>query len=105
MKVTNTYKKIRENWYNWTVSINGTLEELERIKRVTYILHKSFPNRRIVSTNASKNFSRTTSGWGEFLIKAEAVMRSGELKSAELWLDLGFDHTKEEKKEYTGDFK
>ncbi len=105
MKVVNTYKKLRDNWYSWTVSIEGTPQELKEIKYVTYLLHESFPNRRIVSTSAANNFARTIQGWGEFLIRAEVTMKSGEVKHAELWLDIGFEHTRERKKNYTGDLK
>ena len=104
MKVVNTYKKIRDNWYSWTVSIQGTDEELGQIKKVTYLLHETFPNRRIVSKSSSDNFARTISGWGEFLLRAEAEMKNGEINHAELWLDLGFEHIKEEKQKYTGRF-
>jgi transcription initiation factor IIF auxiliary subunit len=87
------------------VSIQGTDEELGQIKNVTYLLHESFPSRRIVSKSASNNFARTLNGWGEFLLRAEAVMKSGEVKHTDLWLDLGFEHTKERKLKDTGDFK
>jgi len=105
MKVVNTYEKLRDNWYSWTVSVQGTEQESGQIKYVTYLLHKTFPTRRIVSTNATDNFARATAGWGEFLLRAEAVMKSEDTKHAELWLDPGFEHTKEKKKKYMGDFK
>ena len=105
MKVANTYKKLRDNWYSWTVSIQGTDEELRKIKYVTYLLHETFPNRRMVSTNAANNFARTNEGWGEFLLRAEVRMKNREIKHAELWLNLGFEHTKDRKKKYAGDFE
>ena len=71
---------IFEKIYSWTVSIQGTKEELEQVKYATYLL----PNRRIVSTNAADNFARMVSGWGEFLLQAEAVMKNGDTKYAEL---------------------
>jgi transcription initiation factor IIF auxiliary subunit len=104
MRAVNKYTKIRDDWYSWTVYIQGTDEELNQIKYVTYLLHESFPNRRIVSKDLANNFARKTSGWGEFLLRAEAMMKSEETKHAELWLDLGFDHTKDRKQQYTGDF-
>ena len=115
MKVVNTYEKISgqekrftwiestDNWFNWTVSIDGTNEELSQIKYVTYILHKSFPNRRIISTDASTNFSRTQRGWGEFVLRAEATMKNGEVKVANKWLNLGFGNI-DKINEYPGDF-
>lgn len=105
MKVVNTYKKLREKWYSWTIKIEGTDDELSQIKYVTYRLHESFPTRIIVSKNASNNFERTLQGWGEFLLKAEVTTKSGEKKHAALWLDLGFEHTKSRKQQNPGDFK
>ena len=104
MNLVNTYEKIRDDWYSWTVSIQGTAQELSQIKHVTYLLHETFPNRRIVSTKASNNFARKLHGWGEFLLRAEAVMENGETKHAELWLDLGFEHTRDRKEQYKGQF-
>ena len=105
MKLVNTYKNLEGDWYSWTVSIEGTSEELSQVKHVTYQLHETFPNPRLVSTDAANNFARTATGWGEFLVRAEAVMKSGEKKHAKLWLDLGFEHTRNEKEIYTGEFE
>ncbi len=104
MKVINTYKKIRDDYYSWTVSIEGPDAELNQIKYITYLLHETFPNRRRVSKDSENKFARKFTGWGEFLLRVEAVMKSGEIKHAELWLDLGFDQTEDRKKKYTGDF-
>ena len=104
MRAVNTYNKIRDDWYSWTVYIQGADEELSQIKYITYLLHESFPNRRLVSKDLANNFARKTSGWGEFLLRVEAMMKNGEKKHAELWLDLGFDHTQDKKQQYTGDF-
>lgn len=105
MKVVNTYE--REPglgiWSKWTVSIDGTNEELNQIKYVTYILHESFPNSRLVSTDASNNFSRKQRGWEEFLLRAEATMKNGEVKVANKWINLGYGNI-DKVNEYPGDF-
>lgn len=102
MKLVNTYKKLEGDWYSWKILIKGTDEELSQISHVTYQLHETFPNPRIVSTNAENNFEREAVGWGEFLVRAEVATKSGETKHAELWLNLGFEHTKDEKETFTG---
>lgn len=104
MKVVNTYEKVRDNWFKWSVSIEGMPQELKNVRHVTYLLHESFPNRRIVSTNSSNNFARSLEGWGEFLLRAEAIMKNGGLKYAYLWLDLGFRNTRYQKERYNGIF-
>lgn len=104
MKLSNTYQKLRENWFSWTLSIQGTDDELDEIKYVTYLLHETFPNRRLVSTDRQNNFAETVEGWGEFLLFADVVLKSGETKHAELWLDLGLAKTIEQKQRHTGSF-
>lgn len=104
MRIVNTYKETRVDWYSWTVSIEGTDEELNEIKYVTYLLHKTFPGHRVVATDPTNNFARTFEGWGEFLLKAKATMKDGEEYHAKLWLDLGFEDTADKKEKYTGEF-
>ena len=104
MKVVNKYEKIAENWYSSTVSIQGTVPDLNQVKYVTYFLHESFPNRKIVSTNPINNFAKKLQGWGEFLLSAEATMKNMQVLYALIWLDLGFAHTLREKNEYDGTF-
>lgn len=104
MRLTNTYKKIRADWYSWTILINGTEEELEGIKYVKYFLHETFSSSQIVARDALKKFARSNSGWGEFLLHAKAFLKNGKTMSASIWLDLGFEHTKDKKKEYSGLF-
>lgn len=104
MKLVNSYKKIRQDWYSWVVSIEGTSEELDEIKYVTYFLHETFSNPRIVSKNKTNNFSRKLYGWGEFEIKAVATLNNGDTKISTIWLDLGFNNTKDEKEKFDGVF-
>jgi transcription initiation factor IIF auxiliary subunit len=105
MKLVNTYKKIRDDYFSWVISIAGEKKELENIKNVTYYLHKTFPNQMMVSSNSSNNFSRETAGWGEFLIKADVKLKNGDVKHGKLWLDLGFRHTKDRKEKFKGEIK
>jgi transcription initiation factor IIF auxiliary subunit len=105
MKLKNKYKKIGDEYYSWEVLIIGKQRELDNIKNVKYNLHETFPNQMMVSSNASNNFSRKASGWGEFLIRADIEMKNGDVKHGELWLDLGFPHTKDRKKQFKGDIK
>lgn len=104
MKVKNTYRQKGKNWYSWSVSIDGSKKELSQIKYVTYTLHPTFSERRIVAKRPSTNFRKTLEGWGEFLLLAEATMKNGDVKKAELWLNLGFGNT-EDMKRYNGEFE
>ncbi len=103
MKLENDYRKLRENWYSWTVKIEGSVSELNNIEQVTYILHETFPNNRLVSKDSTNQFAMTFQGWGEFLIKAEIILKDKTRNFAELWLNLGFPSTKDEKATFTGE--
>ncbi|WP_161494846.1 pYEATS domain-containing protein [Bradyrhizobium canariense] len=75
--------------WHWSVWIDGTDGELDAIQEVTWRLHPTFatPFRRLHS-RASK-FKLSTSGWGEFEIKATLKMKNGRSKSLRHWLRLG----------------
>jgi transcription initiation factor IIF auxiliary subunit len=102
LKLTNDYNQLRDNWYSWTIRIEGSESELSKIDQVTYILHKTFPNNRLVSKDPTNQFAITVHGWGEFLIKAEIFMKDKTKNIAELWLNLGFSETEKEKEEFSG---
>ncbi|MHA2294101.1 MAG: pYEATS domain-containing protein [Candidatus Hodarchaeales archaeon] len=102
MKVVTNYEKLRDDWYAWSVEIEGTDEELDEIDHVTYLLHPTFPNNRLVSSDKEEKFVIYAQGWGEFLIQAELVMKDKREKNAKKWLDLGSDQTKEQKEKFNG---
>lgn len=105
MRVINTYKKLRDDWYTWTVSIEGSQDELKNIDHVIYYLHPSFGSSQIVGTDPDNNFARTLEGWGEFLLKTIVILKNKEEKKAELWINLGDADTTAEKIKYDGTFK
>ena len=102
MKLLNDYRQLRDNWYSWTIRIDGTEGELSKIDQVTYILHKSFPNNRLVSKDPTNQFEMTFQGWGEFLVKAEILLRDKTKSFGELWLNLGFPSTDDKKRDFPG---
>ena len=77
MKIAQDYTYKGEDYWKWSVWIDGTQEELNRIDHVTYILHHTFPKPiRTVDTRAN-NFRLETAGWGVFTIHAKVAMRDG----------------------------
>ncbi|MHA2029740.1 MAG: pYEATS domain-containing protein [Candidatus Hodarchaeales archaeon] len=102
MRLSNVYRQLRDNWYSWTISIQGTDKEIGKIDQVTYILHKSFPNNRLVSKDPTNQFAMTFQGWGEFLVKAEILMKDKTKNFGELWLNLGFPKTANKKRDFPG---
>src|SRR5438270_11612378 len=54
------------DWWVWSVWVDGTKAELEKVKSVTYRLHETFPDPVQVRTNRREKFRLNSSGWGEF---------------------------------------
>ena len=76
--VAQSQKYERENWWKWSLWIEGSDEDLDRIDSVTYRLHSTFPEPiRTVRDRASK-FQLRCSGWGIFLIPVEVRLKTGE---------------------------
>ena len=69
------------NWWEWSVWVEGEKEDLKRIEFVEYTLHPTFPDpvRRVI--NIGSKFRLNASGWGGFTIRALVVTKSGEKKT------------------------
>ena len=66
-----------DNWWKWSLWIEGTDDDLDQIASVTYTLHPTFPEPiRTVKDRASK-FQLRCSGWGIFLIPVEVRLKNG----------------------------
>lgn len=57
-----------EDWWKWQIWIEGSPAELDQIKKVVYVLHKTFKNPVQEKTNREQNFRLKSSGWGTFTI-------------------------------------
>jgi transcription initiation factor IIF auxiliary subunit len=66
-----------DNWWKWSVWIEGTDEALDRIEYVEWRLHPTFPNPIRKITDRSSRFRLDTSGWGTFRIIARIVLKDG----------------------------
>ncbi len=102
MKLANTYKELPDNWFQWTAYIDGSSAELNNVERVRYFLDRSQPVMRLVASNAAQKFGRTAEGGKEFLLEAEVALKTGEIRYAWLWLNLGLPKNEREKRIYPG---
>jgi transcription initiation factor IIF auxiliary subunit len=77
-----------DNWWKWSVWVEGEKEILNRIEYVEYALHNSFPQpvRRV--EDRSSKFRLDSEGWGEFMIRAQVIHKDGSKKSLKRWLEL-----------------
>ncbi len=88
--VRNTYERSREEgWFDWSVYIDADEATLKKIKSVTYTLHPTFPEPVRTVTNQAEHFKLSTSGWGEFQIRADILLDNDKTVTKFYWLDLG----------------
>src|SRR4051794_8520264 len=66
------------DWWKWSVWIEGNEDDLKRIEKVTYMLHRTFPNPVRTVTQRASGFRLNGSGWGEFTIHAVVVNADGQ---------------------------
>jgi transcription initiation factor IIF auxiliary subunit len=68
-----------DHWWSWSVWVEGSASELDRIEFVEYTLHPTFPRpvRRVYDRES--NFKLSTGGWGIFTIHAKAVAKDGSV--------------------------
>jgi transcription initiation factor IIF auxiliary subunit len=67
-----------DDWWKWSVWIEGPSADLDSIDSVTYILHPTFSKPMRVITDRAANFRLDSEGWGTFVIRADIAMKSGE---------------------------
>ncbi|HEY9250834.1 MAG TPA: pYEATS domain-containing protein [Rariglobus sp.] len=75
-------------WFEWSVWLAGPDADLDRLKAVRYRLHESFPNPVRTVTDRGTNFRLDASGWGEFMIYADALTVEGAEVPLRHWLKL-----------------
>jgi len=75
IRQSETYKG--GDWWEWSVWVDGTEDELDGVARVEWRLHPTFPNPvRIVEDRASM-FRLDTAGWGTFVVHAVVYKKEG----------------------------
>lgn len=75
-------------WWSWEVFLDGPDADLDQVESVEYLLHPSFPEPSVRTTDRASRFALRNSGWGEFTIRAEVRPRSGAPIHLRHWLRL-----------------
>ena len=78
LAVAQSQKYQGDNWWKWSLWIEGCDDDLEQIKSVTYTLHPSFPQPIRTVTDRASKFQLRCSGWGIFLIPVEVRLKNGQ---------------------------
>jgi len=78
-------------YYEWRLFLDEPPEVLDRVDRVEYRLHPTFPNPvRTIDDRASR-FELVSAGWGEFTVLITVYMRDGSQLDTEHRVQLGQD--------------
>ena len=67
-----------DQWWKWSLWIEGSDEDLNLIDSVTYRLHPTFPEPIRTVTDRASKFQLRCSGWGIFRIPVEVRLKNGE---------------------------
>lgn len=77
-----------DDWWEWSIWIDGDENELNKIKFVEYTLHPTFPNPVRIIKDRQTKFRLEAAGWGIFTIYAKAVLQNGSKIDMEHELEL-----------------
>jgi transcription initiation factor IIF auxiliary subunit len=68
-----------DDWWAWSVWLDGPAEDLDRVASVEYTLHHTFRDPvRVVKTRRNQ-FKLATEGWGVFPIYAQVSLKDGKV--------------------------
>jgi transcription initiation factor IIF auxiliary subunit len=84
-------KKGGMDFYAWCVFLQGSPEEIGRIRQIEYTLHPSFPDPVRVVEDADHCFALESQGWGIFQVRARVTYRNKEMVRQGFSLQLGED--------------
>jgi transcription initiation factor IIF auxiliary subunit len=90
MEIRQSESYVGDNWWNWSVWIEGSNEELDRVEYVEWRLDPTFSNpvRRV--EDRGTNFRLETGGWGVFMIHAFARRKDGTTEQMRHYLELHY---------------
>jgi transcription initiation factor IIF auxiliary subunit len=88
--INNTASLAAKNgYYNWTIFVQADDATLSSIDHVEYLLHPTFSDPQVSSNTRINNFSYTSTGWGEFEIKAKIIFKNRQpAQYISYWLQL-----------------
>lgn len=68
-----------DEWWSWSVWIDGPKNELDEVTQVEYTLHPTFPKPVRTVTTRQDGFKLSTEGWGGFPIYARVSKKDGSV--------------------------
>jgi transcription initiation factor IIF auxiliary subunit len=94
--VAQSQKYEGDNWWKWSLWIEGSNEDLDQIASVTYTLHSTFPEPIRTVTDRASKFQLRCSGWGIFLIPVKVHLKNGKTITLAHQLQFSFPRSARE---------
>lgn len=88
LRVDQNQKYVEEDWWDWSVWIEGPNDELDQVEEVTYKLHPTFPKPVRTVTDRLSKFKLESEGWGSFPIRVKVQLKNGAVIKLEHELEL-----------------
>jgi transcription initiation factor IIF auxiliary subunit len=94
LRIEQSEKYEGDDWWSWSVWLDGPKPDLDAVDFVEYTLHPTFRNPvRTIKTRANK-FKLDTGGWGVFPIYARVCKKNGSVNRLKHQLKLTHPHGK-----------
>ncbi len=88
LKIRQDQQYVSDDWWKWSIWVDGPQPDLDEIEKVVYLLHSTFPNPVRTVTDRDSNFRLETAGWGTFTIRAKVHFKDGRTESLAHELEL-----------------
>jgi transcription initiation factor IIF auxiliary subunit len=75
-KIKQDFDYVGDDWWNWSVWIDGSKADLDAIDHVIYTLHSTFHNPVRKINDRNSRFKLETEGWGTFVIYGKVVLKN-----------------------------
>lgn len=79
---------IDEDWWRWSLRLDGKAAELNEVDSVTYFLHETFANPARTIRDKAEGFKLEAEGWGTFKVHARVKLKDGRVRNLEHDLEL-----------------
>lgn len=79
-----------DEYWDWSIWVEASDKDLDKIEYVTYNLHFSFPEPVQIKKNRQNKFKLETSGWGTFTIYARITFKDQTIMQLEHELELSY---------------
>lgn len=79
LKIEQSEKYEGDDWWSWSVWIEGPKRDLDAVESVEYTLHHTFRDPVRTIKTRQNGFKLSTGGWGVFPIYARASRKDGSI--------------------------